>query len=171
MSCYCLEFYDSFSLKWEVLTSAILTGTIYGIQLLVAIQNYKKHKRQLYKGIYEDIPLANNFKLNDMASSSVHYSGFLVGYMAWGFFICFHSVLIILILIRLVSLRHPYVQIFLTISVPIFIVYLLKMTSMKFIGQLLFTQKFHTKLRLKNRMTYAIFVYFSFFAGKCISIG
>jgi cytochrome c oxidase subunit IV len=130
------------------------------------MQNYKKHKLQLYKGIYVDIPSASNFKPSSIASNSVHYSGFLVGYMAWGFVICFHLILLILMGIRVLSLQIRHFEIALSIIVPILVIYLLKMLSMTSAGKFLFIQKVTDRLNSRSRKTYAIFVYFNFFAGK-----
>ncbi|CAF4181382.1 unnamed protein product [Rotaria sp. Silwood2] len=159
-----VELDDSFTLQREIIISAVLTAIIYGFQLFVGMQNYKKHKLQLYKGIYEDIPAAINFKRSSIASNSVHYSGFLVGYMAWGFVICFHLILLILIGIKILSLQIRQIEITLAIIVPILVIYLLKMLSMTSAGKFIFIQKLNNKLNLKSRKTYAIFVYFSFFA-------
>jgi cytochrome c oxidase subunit IV len=160
----------TFSLEKEIITSAVITVLIYGFQLLSGMQNYKKHKLQLYKGLYEDIPRSlDNLKPSTIATNSVHYSGFLVGYMAWGFVICFHLILAILIGIRIISFQIRHTELVLAIVVPVLIIYLLKMTSMKSVGKLLFIQKLDNKkkkLNLKSRKTYALFVYFSFFAGK-----
>lgn len=130
------------------------------------MKNYKRHKIELYQGICTDIPLAFNFQPSSIASNSVHYSGFLVGYMAWGFVICFHLVLVILIGIRVLSLQIRYIEFALSIIVPILVIYLLKMLSMTSAGKFLFIQKLDNKLNLQSRKTFAVFLYFSFFAGK-----
>ncbi|CAF1098078.1 unnamed protein product [Rotaria sordida] len=157
---------DSFTLKREIILSAIITAIIYGFQLFIGMQNYKKHKLQLYKGIYLNVPSTDNFKRSSIASNSVHYSGFLVGYMAWGFVICFHLILLILIGIKILSLQIRQIELALAIIVPILVIYLLKMLSMASAGKFIFIQKLDNKLNLKSRKTYAIFIYFSFFAGK-----
>jgi hypothetical protein len=156
----------AFSLKFEIILSAIFTVILYGFQLFLGMQYYKKHKLQLYKGIYVDVPSAHNFKPSSLASNSVHYSGFLVGYMAWGFVICFHLILLILIALRIVSLQIRHVEFVLAIIVPVLVIYFLKMLSLRSAGKFLFIQKLDDKLNLKSRKTYAIFVYFSFFAGE-----
>lgn len=161
-----LEFKGIFSLRFEIIISAIITVCIYGFQLYLGMQNYKKHRKDLYKGIYEDVPSAANFTPNSIASKSVHYSGFLVGYMAWGFVICFHLIFLILSLIRIISLQLRYIEFVLAFTVPVLVVYLLKMVSTSSAGKFFFIQDMDEKLNLKNRKTYAIFVYFNFFAGK-----
>jgi len=163
---YYLEFKGFFSLTSVIIISAVITTAIFSFQLYIGIQNYKKHKLQLYKGIYEDVPSAANFSPNGIASRSVHYSGFLVGYMAWGFIICFHLIFFILSAIRVISLQIRYFELLLAITVPVLVVYLLKMVSMSSAGKFLFIQDMEEKLNLKNRKVYAIFIYFNFFAGK-----
>jgi cytochrome c oxidase subunit IV len=153
-------------LKTEIIVSAIFTAMVYGGQLFIGMQNYKKHKLLLYKGICVDIPPKRNFNASSIATNSVHYSGFLVGYMAWGFVICFHLILLILIGIRILSLQIRHIEIVLSIVVPVLIIYLLKMLSIRSAGKFLFIQKADDKLNLSSRKTYAVFIYFSFFAGK-----
>ncbi|CAF1325642.1 unnamed protein product [Adineta steineri] len=159
-----IEIKGLFSLKLEIIMSAIITVIIYACQLFVGMKNYKLHRKDLYKGIYENIPSPANFKPNSIASKSVHYSGFLVGYMAWGFVICFHLILFILTLIRFISLQMRYIEVVLAITVPVLVIYLLKMGSISTAGKFLFIQDMDEKLNLKNRKTYAIFLYFNFFA-------
>ncbi len=147
--------------------SAVIAGTLYAGQLFLGLKTYKKHKKSAFKGLYFDIPSAKNFKPDYIASHSVHYSGFLVGYMAWGFFIFFHLILLIAILFRVISLQIRQFELALGIIVPIFVIYLLKMVSMTSAGKFIFIKKVDDKLNLRSRRMYALFVYFSFFAGKC----
>lgn len=163
-----LELKGLFSLRLEIAMSAVVTFMIYSFELFLGMQNYKKHKLALYRGIYEDIPSAANFKPNSIVSKSVHYSGFLVGYIAWGFIISFHLILIVLTVVRLISFQMRYVELILAITVPVTVVYLLKMVSASSAGTLLFMRNMDEKLNLDNRKTYAIFLYFNFFAGKLL---
>ncbi|CAF1214242.1 unnamed protein product [Adineta steineri] len=158
---------ESSSLKLEIIVSAILTVIIYGFQLFFGIQRYKRFKKDLYLGKNLEIPSIKYFEPNSIASNSVHYSGFLVGYLAWGFVICFHLILLITIAIKIVSLQIRHIEIILTIIVPIFIIYFLKMFSIKLMGKFLFTHKPDEGLILKN---YTIFIYFSFFADCFLGI-
>jgi hypothetical protein len=155
-----------FSFKIEIILSAVITGVLYAGQLFIGIKNYKKHKLQLYQGIYIDIPAATNLTPSYIASHSVHYSGFLVGYMAWGFVICFHLILLMAIGIKVLSLQIRHFEIALSIIVPIFVIYLLKLLGMTSAGKFIFIPQKDDKLNLKSRKLYAVFVYFSFFAGK-----
>ena len=162
-----LELNDGFSLRREVIASAVLTVIIYSFQLLRGMENYKKHKRDICKGIHLDVPDPKHSKPDVIASNSVHYSGFLVGYMAWGFVICFHAILVLLIIIRLLALQSLHIELVLAVIVPILAIYFLKMLSISSAGKFLFVRKVDKKLSLTSRKTYAVFLYFSFFAGTC----
>ena len=103
------------------------------------MQNYKRHKLQVYMGEYKDIPNFNELSKNKTTSYSFHYPGFLVGYMAWGYTICFHLVLVVCIMLRLVPLNNLYLQVVLTIAVPIVVVYFLKTRSISCLSRYVFT--------------------------------
>jgi hypothetical protein len=165
---YDLEELGAIPFKTEIIVSAVLTVITYGTQLLLGLQQYKIDRKKIIKQINEGIPPIEYFKPSIMTSNSLHYPDFLVGYMAWGFVICFHLILLILIGIRILSSEIRHVEIALGIIVPVIIIYLLKMGSMKKVGKYLFIQKKEKddKQELKYPQTYAVFIYFIFFAGK-----
>jgi hypothetical protein len=153
-------------LRSTVITSAVITVVIFVCHLLFGMRNYQKHKLQLFKGIYEDVPSAVNFNLNSIASKSVRYFGLLIGYMACGFVICFHLIFFILCAIRILSLQIIYVEWFLAITVPVLVVYLLIMISVSLAEILLLSRHMKENLRVRNGKIYAIFVYCTFFVGE-----
>ena len=161
-----LEFKGLFSLRLEIVLSATITFLIYGFELMKGMQNYKSHKMDIYRGIFENVPPAANFTPNSIVSKSVHYSGFLVGYMAWGFIITFHLIFFILTLFRFIFLRMRYVELVLAVIVPVTVIYLLNMVCASSAGRFFFMRGMDDKINLNNRKTYAIFIYFTFFAGK-----
>jgi len=147
--------------------SAFFTVIVYGIQLLFGMQQYKNDKKELEKKIL----LRKYVNPSSTASDSVHYPGFLVGYMAWGFVISFHLILLILIGIRVLYLQIHHVKMAFSIIIPVIIIYLLKSVTLTTIGEILFISrkkkdKKVDKPKLKNPSSYAIFIYFVFFAGK-----
>jgi hypothetical protein len=149
-----------------IIISAVVTIIIFAFQLYLGMHNYERHKLQLFQGIYKNIPSAAHFEPNVIALQSVHYSGFLVGYMAWGFIICFHLIFFVLIAIQIIFTKTRYAQIVLDITVPLLVIYILKLTILSSAGQFLYINKMYKKLHLKNRKVYALFIYFTFFAGK-----
>jgi hypothetical protein len=144
-------------LKKEIILSAILTFSLFSFQLFVTMKNYKRHKLQLYKGFYKEIPAG--IKIN--AIDSIHYPGFLVGYMIWGVSVVFHLILIV----QTISLDY-FIKVLLDFILPILVIYLLSIISMSLIGQFVFIRMPDKKSRLKYRQIHAILLYFSFFAGN-----
>ncbi|CAF4408462.1 unnamed protein product, partial [Rotaria sp. Silwood2] len=110
------------------------------------------------------------YSANIVVSKSLRYSGFLIGYMAWGFVICFHLILLLLISIRILLFKIRHIELILAIIVPVLIIYVLTMLSMKSIGKFLFIQNIDKKPMLKCGKLYEIFAYFSFFADCFIGI-
>lgn len=153
-------------MKVQIIVSALITVGIYSWQLFLGICNYKKHKQQLFKGIYEEVPSVANFNVHSIPSKSVHYSGYLVGYMAWGFVISFHIILLFLTLLRVLTIQTYYLEIVLAFAVPVMLIYLLNILGNSTAGRFFFVRTLDEKLNLENRKTYAIFVYFNFFAGS-----
>lgn len=135
-------------------------------QLYLGIVNYKKHKLELYKGIYENVPSPLNFTSNTIATNSIRYFGFLVGHMACGFIILFHLIFILLIGIRIIFLRIRYFELILSVILPLMVMYLLIMVSISTIGKYSFMQQLGESVSLRNRKFYSIFAYFIFIIGK-----
>jgi hypothetical protein len=129
------------------------------------MNNYKKHKLQLFIGIYQDIPSAVNFNPNAIASNSIRYFGFLVGHITCGFLTLFHFIFFFLIAIRIISSRIHYNPLVFTIIIPAFVAYLLTTVGISTAAKFLFIQDI-SRFNLKNGKMYAIFVYWTFFAGK-----
>jgi cytochrome c oxidase subunit IV len=149
--------------------SAVFTVIGFGIQLSQGLSCYKSHKLQIYKGIYMDIPSSKCFDPGSMAADSVHYSGFLIGYMAWSFVICFHMIFFILVTVRIVSLHIPNANLIFTIVVPGLVFYLLKRCAISFAGEYVLATKKDggtEKDISKRREFYSTLIYFSFFAGE-----
>lgn len=176
-----LELEREFNIRTEILISACVVWLYFAKQLVDGMKKYKVHKKQLSQGFYEDIPQPTHISRQSILSHSVHYSGYLVGYMAWGFVICFHLTTIICIIIRLI-LRQVYrIDIILQITIPILMFYLLKTLILGALSHTFLLRKAYTKsfnadvegsvdLTLKNLKLYGVFTYFSFFAGKLLFI-
>ncbi|CAF4415024.1 unnamed protein product [Rotaria sp. Silwood2] len=165
-----IELNETFSFKNEIILSTIFTTFVFGFQLLIGMNNYKRHRLQINKNIYLEVPQLKISELDSVVSKSLRYSGFLIGYMAWGFVICFHLILLLLISIRILLFKIRHIELILAIIVPVLIIYVLTMLSMKSIGKFLFIQNIDKKPMLKCGKLYEIFAYFSFFADCFIGI-
>lgn len=149
----------------EIIVSVVITLINYVIQLLLGLQQFKIDKKKLFK----KPPFKGTFDPQTIAQNSVHYSGFLIEYMAWGFILCFHLILFIGIIIRILWLQIRHRELLLAIIVPIILMSRLRASIITIIGAILFNKqkkKDDDDGRLNNPGAYAIFIYFMFFAGK-----
>jgi hypothetical protein len=162
-----VEFKDTFSLKRDIILSAVFSFLLFAFHLIKGMKNYKKHKLQLYKGLHDVIPRSlDDLKPIEIVTNSVHYSGFLVGYMAWGFVICFHLILAILVGRRILPLQTRHVELTLGIISPVLVIYYLKMALMDLAAKFVFINGVDKDLPLRNSKLYAVLLYFVFFAGE-----
>lgn len=161
-----IDLKDTFTLNMQVILSALLTAFIHGGHLLRGMHHYKQHKLEMYKGFSFGIPSAKKFKWNVIVSNSVHYAGFLIGYMVWSFVIWFHIILFLLVGFEIRLFSNPYIKLAITIFVPIIVFYMLKRLIMSSSGRGLFSENVKRPHHLENIKSYAVFVYINFFAGK-----
>jgi hypothetical protein len=88
------------SFRIEVIISAFLTTIIYGIQLFLSIRNFRKSMGDLYDGHMADREQAKKLKKRDIVRKSTQYPSYLLLYLLGGFFICFHLILLLSIIIK-----------------------------------------------------------------------
>ncbi|CAM2721891.1 unnamed protein product [Rotaria socialis] len=154
----------------EIIFSAIVAFIISALQLCISTNNYKRHKQQLYKGIYAEVPMLKNVKANSIILKSVHYFGFFVAYMAFGLVVIFHLMFFIFCSIRIiVENTYVFTSTFRTV-VPVLVVYLLILLCMTSVGKVSLIQNSNENVNLKNRKMYAILLYVYFFVDCFLGV-
>ncbi|KAL7668127.1 hypothetical protein ACOME3_008842 [Neoechinorhynchus agilis] len=125
----------------HAIISGIITLIVFSVQLVNSIKQYRSNKLMMFKAVFEDIPSARYLKPNKIVAQSVHYSGFVIGYTAWGFVILFHTLLIIASTISVtLSQRVPLFEIVMTFITPIVVIYILKLLLVRSATRVTFTQ-------------------------------
>ena len=161
-----LDLEPTSSFKLEIILSVVLTVILFGFQLLSGLKNYKEHKQEREIDLRLRDPSSIKRDWKEIAAKSVHYSGYLVGHVAWGFVICFHLILLFLIGIRILFLPIRHVEIVVALIVPVVTIYLLKMASFISVVAVCLPQDSEDKSELESPIRYAVFVYFIFVAGE-----
>ncbi|KAI0986633.1 hypothetical protein GJ496_007339 [Pomphorhynchus laevis] len=148
----------------EICCASIFAYVVFAVQMFHSMKQYRANKLMMYKGIFEDIPSARHLEPSKMIAQSVHYSGFLIGYMAWGFIIVFYLALIVTCTVSILfRQRIEYIATAIAFLVPVFMIYALKILLVRSTSKAVFTQGFGSKMALNNRRIHAVFVYFNFF--------
>jgi len=86
------------SFKSEVVSSAIITMIFFGIQLLHSIKNYKDCVKKLYEFYSDRTESGLQLEKHEIIPKSLQYPAFILRYLLGGFVICFHLILIIMII-------------------------------------------------------------------------
>lgn len=117
--------FESVSFQKEIYISSILSFCIYIIQLLLGLKKYQMDMLDYYRGKYEK-------KQRDAISSSCvlqrsfHYSGYQVGYLAYGFVIINYAIFIICLIFKILFIHPLLVKIVLKVLAPLVILFALK---------------------------------------------
>jgi hypothetical protein len=165
----CLDIYILFllqelsSMKSTTISSGGIAVLLITYHLFMSIKNYKRHKLQLLKGIYKDIPSPESFQLGTIQSNYIRYCGFFIGHTVCSWIVYYYLIFFILNIIQLLFLPIPSIQSLLSIIVSVLVIYLLAMTYIQCHANLCFAENI-------NRKIGGIFMYFIFLVGKICSM-
>ncbi|CAF0958096.1 unnamed protein product [Didymodactylos carnosus] len=108
----------------EIFISAFISAFIYIIQLLLGLKQYQLHMLKYYRGAYDKQYHLDNS--SSVLAKSFHYSGYQVGYLAYGFVIINYIVFIICLFLRLLFIHPLLIKFVVKFIAPLFILYALK---------------------------------------------
>ena len=145
----------------DIIVSCLIATSIYVVQLLLGIRNYHKHILNAYKGVYVDIPSPKRFSSVKMTSSSLHYSGYAIGYMLWGYLILFEITAIVVVLVRFLIAFYVIAENIAKVVLPILTIFLFKRLFIWYLSRYFLTGR--STRGLKNRKLYFILNHFNFF--------
>jgi hypothetical protein len=129
------------SLKYEIMITCFLTATVYYGQLVWGMKNYQKHMLDAYKGIFIDIPPRTAFKSSRLISKHVHYSGYCIAYLGFGYISMGNVLFIMIISLRVIFKQLYFAEQIAKILIPILVIYLSKFILMWFLSRTFFLQK------------------------------
>jgi hypothetical protein len=147
------------------LCAVFLTLTIIVIQLLVLLVNIRRNLFQSFRGDDIEIPRRQRSRYISYATGNIHFAGYFIGYLIWGFIIIavFSALLCICIdsFITFGSVRL--VEQILKAVIPSILFILFKQYLNKILAQYVFLQDHGETIAMNNRRLLMIFIYFNFF--------
>ena len=145
--------------------AVIITFIIILIQLLVLLANMRRNLFQAFRGDDSEIPRRQRSKYVSYSSGNVHFGGYFIGYLIWGFIIVafIAAVLCICIEAFIVFGGVRLLETLLKKIIPILLFIFFKQYLNKFLAQYVFLQHQGQVLALNNRRALMIFIYFNFF--------
>ncbi|CAF2406503.1 unnamed protein product [Rotaria sp. Silwood2] len=154
------------------LIAIVITLAIIITQLLVMLVAIRRNLLQVFRGDDCEIPRRTSSDSIQHASGNVHFAGYFIGYLLWGYIlvgiIAFIITLIMGSLIRFGSVR--FVERILKSIIPLLLIIAFKSYLNKILAQYVFLQQAGNVLSLENRRLFMVFVYFNFFLDAFLGL-
>lgn len=148
-----------------LIVPSVISFIICLIQLFLGLKSIKSKLLKLYKGNFEDVALKKFMKNYEIANSNTHLSGFLIGYLAWGYIFIF-SIIFLLALFIIIIDQYVKAEAILTVFMkilPFLLVFLITILMDYIFSRFIFLQNNAKVLALNNYKSYAVYLYLTFF--------
>lgn len=150
-----LEYQGFLPLRPTILISGITTVIIYVLHLWFTLRNYQIHRNQLFRKPY---PHKIQLMGQSSVAKSLRYFGYLTGYMTCGFLVWFHLIVFLLLSMKVIALKIPFIESLFATILPIFIIYMSINAIIWFAAQ--------NSLVQQHPALYAVLLYIFFLFGK-----
>ncbi|UJR10436.1 hypothetical protein I4U23_014640 [Adineta vaga] len=151
------------NLKYEMIFACCLTSMIYFGQLFIGMKHYQRHMLDAYRGIFIDIPSRSTFKNARLMSKNIHYPGYCIAYLTFGYLIIGNLLFFMFVILRVLCKHLFLVEEIAKVLIPLLVIYLMVFIVQWFLSKTFFLQKHGKGMVLKNLRIFFIFTYFNFF--------
>lgn len=145
---------------------AIMTAfVIVAIQLLVLLVNIRRNLLQIYRGDISEIPKRDKSRYLKYTTGNVHFAGYFIGYLVWGFILiaAFAFVLYMCIDAFITFGSVKFLENILKKIIPLLLMIFFKQYLNNLLARYVFLQHYGDILAINNRRVLMIFLYFNFF--------
>lgn len=163
------------NLTTEINICIMLASSFMLIQLLLSIRNYRKDVLRLHKGgkFFRSLVLKykdednktfirkRNHTSADITADSLHFPGFLIAHLVYGYIILVCIFLGVMITVKILFYLSKTFQMLLQIFFPIIILFVLKSTFLRFLVRWVLLKS--DRQRIVNIAPYFLISYFNFF--------
>jgi hypothetical protein len=135
------------------------------IQLLVSLVSIRRNLLQVFRGNDSEIPRRNSKQNVVYACGNIHFAGYLIGYVLWGYFLIGFFVFIIGLILDIV-IAYGMVRLtesILKLSIPPILFASFQFYLNKILGQYVFLQQGGEVLSINHRRILMVYLYFNFF--------
>jgi hypothetical protein len=130
-----------FNLKYEMIFACFLTSILFYGQLFSGMKNYQRHMLHAYKGIFIDIPPRSAFKNVRLMSKNIHYPGYCIAYLTFGYIIMGNILFFLIVILRVIFKHLFLVEEIARVIIPILVIYLTTFLIQWFLSRTFFLQK------------------------------
>jgi hypothetical protein len=145
--------------------AVFLTLIIIITQLIVLLVNMRRNLFQSFRGDDSELPRRQRTKYTSLSSGNIHFAGYFIGYLIWGFMlIAVFSALICMAIQAFITFGSiRFIEIILKLIIPTLLFVFFKQYLNRILAQYVFLQHHGEVLALNNRRLLMIFIYFNFF--------
>ena len=147
------------------LIAILLTLIAIILQLLVLLNSIRRNLLQVFRGDNSEIP-RRDAKLNvNYACQNIHFAGYLIGYVLWGYALLGVFAIVVVFLVNLVIVDEivSLMELTLKIAIPPLLFAIFQYYLNKILGQYVFLQDSGAVLSINHRRIFMLFLYFNFF--------
>ncbi|KAL7667860.1 hypothetical protein ACOME3_008589 [Neoechinorhynchus agilis] len=140
-----------------------MTAIFCCFQLFFGLRRFQKQMLSAYKGKFDSIPPRRRFKNTTILSKAMHYPGYMIGYLIWGYLFMLVISFTIFVLLKNVVKLTDLIEALARWIIPMLVLLLLKLVLIKILSKTIFTQDSGRSLALNNTKFLYVFNYFNFF--------
>jgi len=142
------------------------------IQLIVLLTTIRRNLLQVFRGDHTEIPRRNIENYVSYTNANVHFAGYLIGYVLWGYILIAFFVFLIVFLITFV-ITFGWIGFVETISkwiIPPIFFGLFQNYLNKTLGQFVFLQQGGKVFSIKNRRILMLVLYFNLYLDAFLGL-
>ncbi len=161
---------EEYNFDYEFRTACFLTSLITIVQLFLCIKNFHKDLLRLHRGekffrsvvekYSEKSKKERDKQSSKIATDSIHFPGYLIAHLVYGYFVLFMGMFIILMFMKLFFLVRGIVPAVIQLLLPIVILFAFKFLIIEFLVKSVFLRN---DKRITNLAPYFMLSYFNFF--------
>ena len=135
------------------------------VHLVVLLVNIRRNLFQSFRGDDSELPRRQRSNYTILSTGNIHFGGYFIGYLIWGFIIiAVFSALICIAIQAFISFGSVrFVEVILKAIIPTLLLIFFKQYLNKVLAQYVFLHHHGEVLALNNRRLLMIFIYFNFF--------
>jgi hypothetical protein len=166
-----LKILENHNLFTEFAITCLMTSGIIFIQLILSIKNFKRYVFYLRKCKTEKTPKfyvnlweSERERANMMITAeSLHFPGYLIAHLVYSYWLIFAILFVVVIILKFLYYFPSVLNMSTQLFLPLIIIILLKILSVKFLTRTVFLNPKDNKRRMTNLTPYYTMVYFNFF--------
>ncbi|CAF4380140.1 unnamed protein product [Rotaria socialis] len=153
------------SLQRVFILSVVTTVLLITIQLLTLLANIRRNLFQTFRGDDSEIPRRQRSRYISYSTGNIHFGGYFIGYLIWGFILLAFFVVILWTCVEaFINFGSARIlERILKMIIPTFLFIYFKQYLNRLLARYVFLQHAGEVLAINNRRILMIFIYFNLF--------